>query len=313
MSSRISPRTRGYLAIVTAAAFFGAWPTLSKLVLAAIHSPIVLAFLVQLIPAVFLLPTLRRVRIPRAQVMPILFTGLAGSVLAPLIYFVGLQRTTATNSVLLSNSEALFTVLLAYAFLGERAAPREYVALVGIAAGAFVVTTELRFGDVRFLEFLIGNVLLVIAAICWATSNTVSSHLLRRMQILPLLAFQFLIGAVAYAPIVALSGDPIDVPWGIVPLLLFLALSAVVMFSLLFFYALQTIGAMRAGAILPTSALWGVPLAVFLLPNESLSAVQILGGALMVGSLVAFYLFHRPAPAEGETLKPSASDGPDSP
>jgi drug/metabolite transporter (DMT)-like permease len=309
----ISPRARGYLAIVTAAAFFGAWPTLSKIVLAVIHSAIVLAFLVQLIPAVALLPTLRHIRLSRANLKFVLLTGIAGSVFAPLIYFIGLQRTTATNAVLLSNSEALFTVLLAYAFLGERATRREYIALAGIAVGAFVVTTELRFGDVRFLEFLIGNILLVIAAVGWASSNTVSSFLLRRMKILPLLGFQFLIGAVCYAPIVAWSGDPIDVPLGIVPLLLFLALSAVVMFSLLFFYALRTIGAMRAGAILPTSALWGIPLAILLLPNEGLSVVQVLGGALMVGSLIVFYRFHGPTPAEGETLKPAASDGPDSP
>jgi drug/metabolite transporter (DMT)-like permease len=85
------------------------------------------------------------------------------------------------------------------------------------------------------------------------------------------------------------------------------------MFSLLFFYALRTIGAMRAGAILPTSALWGIPLAILLLPGEGLSVVQVLGGALMVGSLIAFYRLHGPSPEEVETLKPTASDGPDSP
>jgi len=42
-------------------------------------------------------------------------------------------------------------MLLAYAFLRERATRREYVALGGIAVGAFLVTTQLRFGDVRFL------------------------------------------------------------------------------------------------------------------------------------------------------------------
>jgi drug/metabolite transporter (DMT)-like permease len=310
---RISERSRGYLAIVVAAAFFGSWPTLSKLALVTIHSPIVLAFLVQLIPAALLLPTLRQVRIPRPDAKFVLVSGIMGSVLGPLIYYVGLERTTASNSVLLSNSEAMFTVLLAYAFLGERATKREYLALGGIAVGAFVVTTELRFGDVRFLEFLIGNVLIVIAAVCWATANTVSSFLLRRIRIVPLLALQFLIGAACYAPILAFSGAPFEVPLAVLPLLLFLSLSAVFLFSILFFYAFRTIGAMRAGAILPTSALWGIPLAVSLLPAETLSPVQLLGGALMVGSLVAFYLLHRPTPGEGETLKPSASDGPDSP
>src|SRR5439155_740404 len=136
---------------------------------------------------------------------------------APIVYFYGLERTTASNSVLLSNSEALFTILFAYAFLGERATPREYLALGGIAVGAFLVTTQLRFGDVQFLGFLIVNRML-------------------------LAAFYFF-------------------------------------------------------------------------PNETLSGVQVVGGALMVGSLVVFYLFRGPTEtrAAGETLKPEASDGPDSP
>jgi len=312
-SLEIAPRTRGYLAIVIAAVFFGAWPTLSKLVLGSIPSPLVLAFLIQLIPAIALAPSLRRVRVSRGDAKLLLLSSLSGSVLGPLIYFYGLERTTASNSVLLSNSEAMFTVLLAYAFLGERATRREYVALGGIAVGAFLVATELRFGDVQFLGFLIGNLMLIAAAACWASSNTVSSVLLRRIAIVPLLAIQFGIGAICYAPIVILSRAPLDVPLGVLPLLFFLSLSAVGMFSVLFFYAFRTIGAMRSGAILPTSVLWGILLARLLLPNETLSEVQILGGGLMVGALVAFYIFRGPAKAEGETLKPAASDGPDSP
>lgn len=311
---RSPERTRGYLAIILAAVLFGVWPSLSKLVLNEVH-PLVIAFLIQVIPAIVLAPTLRRVRVARSDWKLIAVSGVVGAVIGPIIYFYGLERTTASNSVLLSNSEALFTMILAYAFLSERATRREYLALAGIAVGAFLVTTQLRFGDVRFVEFLIGNVMLVTAAVCWAVSNTVSTVLLRRIRIVPLLAIQLLIGAGAFAPIVAVSGAPFVVPPGILPVLILLSLSAVGMFSVLFFYAFRTIGAMRTGAVLPTSALWGILLALYLFPNETLSEVQILGGALMVGALAALYIVRGPAEAkpEGETLKPAASDGPDSP
>ena len=215
--------------------------------------------------------------------------------------------------MLLSNSESFFTIMLAYAVLGERATRREYVALAGIAAGAFLVTTQLRFGDVRFLEFLIGNAMLVAAAGCWGVSNTVSTILLRRIKIVPLLEIQLLIGAAVYAPIVLLAGAPLAVPIPILPILVLLSLSAVGVFSVLFFYAFRTIGAMRTGAVLPTSALWGILLALYLFPNDTLGAVQIVGGALMILALVAFYFLRGPSEAEGETLKPAASDGPESP
>jgi drug/metabolite transporter (DMT)-like permease len=97
--------------------------------------------------------------------------------------------------------------------------------------------------------------------------------------------------------------------------LILLAVSAVGVFSVLFFYAFRTIGAMRTGAVLPTSALWGILVALLLFPNETLSGIQILGGALMVGALAVFYILRGPSKVEaaGETLKPEASDGPDSP
>ncbi len=305
-------RTYGYVAIVLAAVLYGIWPSLSKLVLNEVH-PLVIAFLIQLIPGIGLSPSLRGVRIARSDWRLVLLASLVGAVAGPILYFYGLERTTAANSVLLSNSESLFTIMLAYAVLGERATPREYVALAGIAAGAFLVTTQLRFGDMRFLEFLIGNSMLVAAAACWGVSNTVSTILLRRIKIVPLLEIQLLIGAAVYAPIVLLAGAPLAVPLPVLPILVLLSLSAVGVFSILFFYAFRTIGAMRTGAVLPTSAMWGILLALYLFPNDTLGAVQVAGGALMILALIAFYLLRGPSEAEGETLKPAASDGPESP
>jgi drug/metabolite transporter (DMT)-like permease len=307
-------RTRGYLAIILAAVLFGIWPTLSKLVLNAV-SPLAIAFLIQVIPGAALLPFVRRVRIGRADWKLIGLSGVIGAVIGPLIYFYGLARTTASNSVLLSNSESLFTMLFAYAFLQERATRREYLALGGIAVGAFLVTTQLRFGDVRFLEFLVGNVMLVAAAACWGSSNTMSTVLLRRIPIVPLLEVQLLIGAAVFGGIVVVTATPLAIPLSILPVLVLLSLSAVGVFSVLFFYAFRTIGAMRTGAVLPSSALWGILLALYVFPTDTLSLVQVLGGALMVGSLIAFYVLRGPTEAKsgGETLKPAASDGPDSP
>src|SRR5437879_13426674 len=106
-----------------AAVLLGIWLALSKLVLNAL-SPLAIAFLIQVIPGAALLPFVRRVRFERADWKLLVLSGVVGAVLGPLIYFYGLERTTASNSVLLSNSESLFTLLFAYAFLPERATRR---------------------------------------------------------------------------------------------------------------------------------------------------------------------------------------------
>src|SRR5207302_889443 len=176
----------------------------------------------------------------------------------------GLERTTASNAVFLPNSESRFTMLFAYAFLGERATRREYVALGGIAVGAFIVATELRFGDVQFLQFLIGNLMLIGAAVCWGVSNTTSTVLLRRIPIVALLEIQLLFGAASFAAILVVSNTPVAVPIHILPVLVLLAVSAVGVFSVLFFYAFRTIGAMRSGAVLQSLRRDGVRPAVHL-------------------------------------------------
>jgi drug/metabolite transporter (DMT)-like permease len=306
-------RTLGYLAIVLAAVLFGVWPTISKLVLVELH-PLAVSFLIQVIPGVLLAPSLVRYRPPRRDARMIVLTACAGAVLGPIVYFYGLELTTAANSVLLSNSESLFTMLFAYALLKERAAQREYVALAGIGLGAFLVATQFRFGDVRFLEYLLGNALLVVAASLWALSNTGSTILLRRIPIVPLLAMQLLIGAAVLGPVVLATGASLAVPASVLPLVVLLSLSAVAGFSILFFYAFRTIGALRTGAVLPSSALWGVLLALAVFPEETLNEWQVLGGVLMIGSLLALYVLRGPGPAgRGETLKPAAPDGPESP
>src|SRR5206468_3105071 len=88
--------------------------------------------------------------------------------------------------------------------------------------------------------------------------------------------------------IVAVTGTSLAVPLDVLPVLVLLSLSAVGIFSVLFFYAFRAIGAMRTGAVLPSSALWGILLALYVFPTATLSAVQILGAVhLIVGRIFA--------------------------
>lgn len=312
MDSPLRGRTSGYLAIVVAAILFGAWPSAADFVLDDVH-PITLTILIQGIPGLLMVPWLRRFRVSRRDAVLLLGTAVAGGALAPASYFFGLERTTPANAVLLSNTEAFFTMIFAFVLLKERMNPRGYPAFGGIAAGAFVVTTDLRLGDVSFLPHLVGNLLLVVSAVFWALNNVGSTVLLRRLRILPLLSLQFLLGSGLLVPFALAARGPFAVGPEDAPFLLLLAVGGIGVFAVLFFHAFRTIGAMRSGAVLSTSALWGVLLAYFLFPGETLSPTQLAGGAVMLGSLIALYfLGERGAPTSApvETLKAAPSDGP---
>lgn len=316
MPSWADAKTRGYVAILFASVLFGSWASVGKLVIGDLH-PLTVTLYLQAFAGLVLLPTVRLRDLPRGQLKLFLPTTIAGAVIAPVLYFNGLQQTQATNAALLQNSEALFTIVLAFLLLGERLARRGYVALAMIGTGAFLVTTELRLGDVEFLRYLVGNLLLLGAAFGWAGDNTGSTVLTHRLRLLPFISLKILAGNLLLLPVAIAAGAPLTVPAASLPGLLFLGVVDIALFTVLFYYAFRTIGAMRTSSVLSTSPLWGILFVFLLIPESTLGIWQAVGGALMVGSLLLLYASgeREPAPRAhaSETLKPAASDGPDSP
>ncbi len=314
MSARADARVVGYLAVSAAAILYGLWANLSKLVENSVP-PLTVALYTQFLPGLLFVPAVARHGFPRKDVRLLLLISLSGAVAAPVFFYYGLVGTTASNAALLSNSEAVFTVVIAFAFLGERLMRRGYLALAGVVFGAFVVTTELRVTDLGSVQYLAGNLLLILGTFFWAVDNNGSTILSRRSRIVPMIAVKLLLGSALLVPILVVTGSPL-VPSG--PdawLLLVIAFAGVASFTILFYSALRRIGAIRAGSILATSSLWGVLISLVLFPGEILSPTQIAGGALMVLATIALYVFGgSPSPAAsapfGETLKPAGPDGP---
>src|SRR5574340_1269779 len=143
VSARADARVVGYLAVSVAAVLYGLWANLSKLVEASVP-PLTIALYTQFLPGLLYVPAVARHGFPRNDVRLLLLISGAGAVAAPVVYYYGLVGTTASNAALLSNSEAVFTVVIAFLFLGERLTIRGYAAMVGVVLGALIVTTELR-------------------------------------------------------------------------------------------------------------------------------------------------------------------------
>ncbi len=307
-------RLAGYAAVSVAALLYGLWANLSKYVEQSVP-PLTIALYTQFLPGLLYFPSFARHRPPRRDAPLLALITCAGAFAAPVIYYYGLTGTTAGNAALLSNSESVFTVVIAFTFLGERLTRRGYIALAGIVLGAFTVTTELRLGDLASVQYLGGNLLLILATFFWGVDNNGSSILSRRSRIVPMISAKLLLGSVLLVPVLLVTGTPL-VPTG--PdawVLLVIAFGGVASFTVLFYYALRKIGAMRAGSILATSSLWGVLISLILFPSQPLTLTQIAGGALMVAATIALYIFGGtadvvPSPPTGETLKPAGSNGP---
>jgi len=302
----------GYAAILTAALLFGMWATLGTILLRGV-SPLAAAWVIQLVSTLSFAPFLGRLRLKRRDWKFGLVAAILGAVLAPSMYFTGLNLSTPVNAALLSNTEALFTGIFAYVFLKERLSRAGYVAAAAIIGGAMIVTLNLEQTGGDFWTALLGNVLLVLAAVCWGGSNTVSRVVTSHHDIPSYLCVSFGLGTLLLAPVVLLSGQPLTVPLESLPLIVFLGVTGSVVFTYLFYFAMRRIGALQVGAILATSAAFGVTIAVAF--NYFPTPIQVVGGAVMTLGVVALYL---QPPASGkehvtEIAGDSGPPGPDGP
>jgi drug/metabolite transporter (DMT)-like permease len=284
--AKLSGKLSGYLAILIGAFLFGMWATIGKFALANVP-PLALAWFVQALTALAFAPFLRRVRLRGRDWAYTVGGALLGTVLAPSLYFTGLSLTTPVSAALLSNTEALFTVVLAFAILKERLSRGGYVAAASILAGAVIVTADLGQGGGGVESSLLGNVLLVLAAACWGGANTINRVVIAHHDIPSYACMYLSIGSLLLAPIVLLREGTLAIPPAGIPLSVFLALTGSAGFTYLFYFAMRRIGALQVGAILATSAAFGVAIAVAF--GFALTALQAVGGAVMALGVVALY------------------------
>jgi drug/metabolite transporter (DMT)-like permease len=217
---------------------------------------------------------------------PIITIGwlLAGAVLGPSLYFIGLRLTSGTEGVLLINTEAVFTAILAFVLFKEKFNKGIFWASLLILAGAIWMSWS---GNSLFSNNGLGNLLIAIGYIGWATENNLGRYLGEDIPSVTLVCVKALVAGVVMGILSLAFGETLAVPWKVVPGI-FASGAVSLGFSLALFYsAMQHIGAGRTGLISSTAALWGVLGAIFLL-GEALTSRVLIGGLIMLVGVAIF-------------------------
>ena len=161
------------------------------IVLSAIVYPISFAALIPITKSSFKIEN-------KEDFLDILVISILGGVLAPMLLFYGLDRIDASEAVILTNAQIIFTVLLSSLFFGEK--PNGIIGYTGIIivfVGLFVATTELDTSGSLF-KYEPGKIMIVGAMLVWAIDNNISRRLTKRSTIWPakIAMLKFLIGGI---------------------------------------------------------------------------------------------------------------------
>jgi len=286
-SRTITEVARGYIYALVAAVCGGSITVLIKILLEK-NGPIPITGLSFFISGLMLLFYRPGLKPARASVPYLLFLGLVGAALSPLMYTYGLNQTTAVNAALLANGEVLFTTIIAYSVFGERLGRAQALRGLLIVAGLIVVTTDLDITHITFLQGIVGNILVLGSTVGWAVENNLLVLATKRFDVASLSKFRSLIGGVVVMAVVILGGYTFDFTFydDLVLLLLGLAITGA---TALFIAAIKRLGAIRMLLVWSVSTVFGAVFALVFL-GEQITVGQLAGGALI---LLGVYLFRR--------------------
>jgi drug/metabolite transporter (DMT)-like permease len=279
--------TKGYIYAIVGSVCAGSVSTLAKYSLN-YNGPIVVTGLSILLSGFVLLAYQPKRRPDPGSLRYLIFFGLIGAGLAPLMYFEGLNETSAVNASLLANGEVLFTTVIAYTAFSERLSRGMAARAMPIVAGLVIVSTNLDLGNIAFLQNLAGNLLVLGSTLLWGVENNIMAIASRKFDSSLLSKFRNLIGGGVLTVLFAAALVPLSFNAPDLAALGLLAL-AVAGGTYLFIAAVKRLGAIRMLLVWSSSTVFGAVFALVFL-GEQISFAQFLGGALIVAGI---YVFHR--------------------
>jgi drug/metabolite transporter (DMT)-like permease len=272
-----SLRNVGVQAAIAAAILFGAGTPLAKILLGSV-SPWMLAGLLYLgsglgLALYRLIRSSPRVRLARAEILPLAGAIGFGGVLGPVLLMFGLANMPATGASLLLNAEGVFTALLAWFVFRENFDRRIALGMLAIVAGAVVLSIPAgaELGAVWPSLAVLG------ACLCWGIDN----NLTRKIALTDATWLAAVKGGVAGPVNLVIAfalGAQLPAPASIAGAMI-VGFFAYGVSLVLFIVAMRHVGTARAGAHFSVAPFFGAVLAVAL--GASITVPLVIAAALM--------------------------------
>ncbi len=290
-----SPVVRGWLMLLASNCFFAGAYVAGKFALTAV-SPVTLNALRFTLASLVLAPVVvrgwRRLRMNRADLGTFVAVSLLSFVLNKLFEYFGVNLSTASDSALLIAGEGIFTALLAWVVLRERATWLHGAALALGVLGVYLIIER---GFVPHLDKgggnarILGDALFVVSLIFEAVASIISKRLAGRFSSLLVTAATVVGSLIVWIPAgtvdVALHGVHLT-PLA-VGAIFYQAFFVTVIGYIFWFGGLQVIAGTGAAATLFLQPLLGTLLAVAVL-GERLSLFTLIGGGCIIASVGHF-------------------------
>ena len=210
--------------------------------------------------------------------------GLSGvAVFAPALY-LGLRYTTAVNSTLISGLGPLITGGVAVLLIREPMSRRQ---VAGAIVGLLGVMVLISGGSLFFWQTMrsnIGDLIVLGAVVLWGLYSVLGRQVMRHRSPLSTTAMSAFLGLpfLLLAAAWELATFPINISPNLVLAIMYIGIAPTVIGFLAWNAGVRRLGASGAMVFFNTLPLYGALLGSLFL-GESIGAVHLLGGALIIG------------------------------
>jgi drug/metabolite transporter (DMT)-like permease len=251
--------------------------------------PVGFTFLRYALASLTLLSLLRwrqgTIRLPHGDILPIAVLGVIGFGCYQILWPVALQSIPAGDSALLIATTPVLTALLAAATGADAPNAAKLIgAFVSFAGVALVIAAG---QGLVFGASLVGDLLTIAAALCWAIYTVFGARILRRHSPLVATTWAIVAGTLFIAPVGIAQLATADLS-GFGPPVLFAILYAGTLAAgfanVIVFHGLKLLGPTRVTALQSLIPALAVVLAAVFL-GEAIRPAQVIGGVVILGGV----------------------------
>src|SRR5947209_1186574 len=274
-------------AFCVALAWSGSWIT-GKLALAS-APPLEISAVRFIIAAIVLaaIAIATRTDVGRGSLRPVVLAGVFGYFAYNALVFVGLTMAPASDGALIVPTTIPVLTALAASFVGERITATKLAGFALASIGAALVILAGQTGDEVSSRRLVGDLLMLLGACCWAVYTVLGTIALRTRSPLAIVTIAAPVGAALLIPLGFFEKGYADVAGWSIPVwlnVLYLALAGSVASFIVFYWVVRRVG---AGVAAMTSYLVPVltlAMAIAFLGDRP-QPLQLVGGVVILAGV----------------------------
>lgn len=223
-------------------------------------------------------------KINKQDLKTFLILGIVGMVGYHVFFFLSLKYTSATNSSLIGATNPIVTTILACIFLKDKITYKNILGILISLFGVILITTNGNISVLFNMKFNIGDILMMVAVLCWATYGVLSKKVLEVYSPIKITSYAFLTCVIILIPLVIL-----EKPWVYMPNTTFNGWMSVIymaIFPSVGGYLIQQISIKKIGPTKTSLFINLVPvfsmILAFCILGESISIIKIIAGILII-------------------------------